>query len=109
MACIKTSEHFEIYLQDTLAYSHEEFGEVAAKRFYEEYQKIRKRLEKHPLSSPKEPLLKSFYQQYRSAIIRKNWKIIYRYDDERDRVTLLDLWDMRRNPRTLVREFRRRR
>ena len=37
----------------------------------------------------------------------KNWKIIYRYDKEYDRIILVDLWDMRRNPKYLIRQFRR--
>ncbi|EKC64138.1 toxin-antitoxin system, toxin component, RelE family, partial [human gut metagenome] len=37
----------------------------------------------------------------------KNWKIIYRYDAEYDRIILVDLWNMRRNPKYLIRQFRR--
>ena len=51
--------------------------------------------------------IKAILRPYRSAIIMKNWKIIYRYDAEYDRIILVDLWDMRRNPRYLIRQFRR--
>ena len=34
--------------------------------------------------SPREPLLKRFHRPYHSAIIKENWKIIYRYDEAND-------------------------
>lgn len=107
MASIKTSDKFETILKDTLEYGFLEFGATASIRFYKKYQVIQKRLSVHPLSSPKEPLLKKFQRSYRSAIIRKNWKIIYRYDKDYDRIVFIDLWDMRKNPKTLIRQFKR--
>lgn len=107
MASIKTSDKFETILQDTLDYGFVEFGQTASIRFYQEYKKVQKRLAAHPLSSPKEPLLKRFPRSYRSAIFMKNWKIIYRYDQDNDRVVFVDLWDMRRHPKTLIRQFKR--
>ncbi len=61
----------------------------------------------HPLSSPREPMLKRFHRPYHSAIIKENWKIIYRYDEANDLVIFVDLWDMRRRPRYLIRQFKR--
>ena len=52
-------------------------------------------------------LLKRFHSPYHSAIIKENWKIIYRYDEDNDLVIFVDLWDMRRNPRYLIRQFKR--
>ncbi len=65
------------------------------------------RLMLHPLSSPREPLLKRFHRPYHSAIIKENWKIIYRYDEANDLIIFVDLWDMRRSPRYLIRQFKR--
>ncbi len=107
MAYIKPSKPFNQELEKVLAYAMFEFGVTTVKRFNQAYQRIRNRLAIHPCSSPKEPLLKSFLRPYRSAIIMKNWKIIYRYDAEYDRIILVDLWDMRRNPKYLIRQFRR--
>lgn len=107
MAYIKPSKPFNQELEKVLAYALFEFGVTTVKRFNQAYQSIRNRLAIHPYSSPKEPLLKSFLRSYRSAIIMKNWKIIYRYDKENDRIILVDLWDMRRNPKYLIRQFRR--
>ena len=107
MADIKPSKPFNQELENVLAYALLEFGVTTVKRFNQAYQSIRNHLAIHPYSSPKEPLLKSFLRSYRSAIIMKNWKIIYRYDEEYDRIILVDLWDMRRNPKYLIRQFRR--
>ena len=107
MAHIKTSKPFLEELANVLTYTLVEFGSSTVKHFDTEYKKIRKRLLVHPLSSPREPILKNFLRPYRSANIMKNWKIIYRYDEENDRVIFVDLWDMRKHPRTLVRQFKK--
>ena len=39
--------------------------------------------------------------KYRGAIIMKNFKIIYFYNEEKDILWLVDLWDMRQDPRKL--------
>lgn len=107
MAYIKPSKPFNQELGNVLEYAISEFGSTTVKRFNKAYIDIRNRLSAHPLSSPKEPLLKRFPRSYRSAIIMKNWKIIYRYDQDNDRVVFVDLWDMRRHPKTLIRQFKR--
>ena len=107
MAYIKPSKPFNQELEKVLAYAMFEFGATTVKRFNQAYQSIRNRPAIHPRSSPEEPLLKKFLRSYRSAIIMKNWKIIYRYDEEYDRIILVDLWDMRRNPKYLIRQFKR--
>lgn len=107
MAHIKPSKPFIEEFANVLAYALEEFGTTTVKHFETEYKKVRKRLIMFPLSSPREPILKKFLRPYRSAHIMKNWKIIYRYDEENDRVIFVDLWDMRRHPRTLIRQFKR--
>ncbi len=94
-------------LDAVLDYGIKEFGSITVKRFYKEYNDVKERLSKHPLSSRREPVLKHFVRPYRSTIIRKNWKIIYRYDEQNDRVVFIDLWDMRRSTRTLLRQFKR--
>lgn len=109
MASIKLSKHFQTTFEEVLDYGKNEFGTVAVKRFYQDYVFTRKRLEEHPLSSPRELLLRDFNRPYRSAIIRKNWKIIYRYDKTCDRIFFVDLWDMRMNPQALIKNFNRRR
>ena len=107
MAYIKPSKPFNQELEKVLAYALFEFGVTTVKRFNQAYQSIRNRLAIHPYSSPEEAPLKGWLRAYGSAGIMRNWKIIYRYDEEYDRIILVDLWDMRRNPKYLIRQFRR--
>ena len=45
--------------------------------------------------------------EFRGAIIMKNFKIIYFYNEEKDILWLVDLWDLRQNPRKLNMRARR--
>ena len=45
--------------------------------------------------------------EFRGAIIMKNFKIIYFYNEEKDILWLVDLWDMRQDPRKLNLRARR--
>ena len=41
------------------------------------------------------------WRKYRGAIIMENFKIIYFYNEEKDILWLVDLWDLRQDPRKL--------
>lgn len=45
--------------------------------------------------------------EFRGAIIMKNSKIIYFYNEEKDIIWLVDLWDLRQDPRKLNMRARR--
>ncbi len=107
MAHIKLLDPFKKELRDMVVYTLAEFGATSVKRFNKELDDIKHHLMLHPLSSPREPMLKRFHRPYHSAIIKENWKIIYRYDEANDLVIFVDLWDMRRSPRYLIRQFKR--
>ena len=107
MAHIKLLDPFKKELRDMVVYTLAEFGATSVKRFNKELDDIKHRLMLHPLSSPREHMLKRFHRPYHSAIIKENWKIIYRYDEANDLVIFVDLWDMRRSPRYLIRQFKR--
>ena len=47
------------------------------------------------------------FRKYRGAIIMKNFKIIYFYDEDSNLVRIVDLWDLRQNPRKLSLRARR--
>ena len=59
-----------------------------------------------PESYPFVPELQK-WRKYRGAIIMKNFKIIYFYNEEKDILWLVDLWDLRQNPRKLNMRARR--
>ena len=107
MAKVTLRNSFLQIYKETTDYSYQNFGRLCVQRFDESLQAIINRLCKHPLSSPREPMLKRFHRPYHSAIIKENWKIIYRYDEANDLVIFVDLWDMRRSPIYLIRQFKR--
>ena len=45
--------------------------------------------------------------EFRGAIIMKNFKIIYFYNEEKDIIWLVDLWDLRQDSRKLNMRARR--
>lgn len=47
------------------------------------------------------------FRKYRGAIIMKNFKIIYFYDEDSNLVRIVDLWDLRQKPRKLNLRARR--
>ena len=96
------------YIQLCIKYAESEFGKLAAERWYEELYHLFHRLSIYPESSPREPYLQDYLRTYRSAIIRKNFKFIYRYDKDRNQIIVVDLWDMRMKYQRLLRQFRRR-
>ena len=92
MAIIRLTLYFKKELKTVIDYGLVEFGKTTVKRFHKEYKDIKHRLMLHPLSSPREPMLKRFHRPYHSAIIKENWKIIYRYDEANDLVIFVDLY-----------------
>ena len=98
---IWTEKAWEEY-RACLLYSKEEFGDKAAKRFFENVGKRTKRLEKYPLTGFKEPLLEERKEGFRGSIIQKNFKLIYHYVRQDDIVFIDDIWDTRREPRKLA-------
>lgn len=107
MAKIILRDSFLQIYKATTEYSYQNYGQLCAERFDDSLKRIIKRLSNHPLSSPREPLLKKFLRPYRSTIIMQNWKIIYRYNETYDTVIFVDLWDMRMHPKSIVRQFKR--
>lgn len=57
-------------------------------------------LSKNPEMGFPEPVLQTRRMTYRSIIFHKNYKLIYRVSNG-NRIYIVDIWDMRRNPETL--------
>lgn len=73
---------FKHVYHDIAAFTLNEYGKTTLKKLTEEFITITKRLSSYPTSFPEERLLKNMPYKYRSIIFRKNFKIIYRYEDE---------------------------
>ena len=83
-----------------------EFGETTAKRWLKERKNIEWRLERYPESYPLEELLVGRILQYRRcSMMNRRFKLIYFYDESRDVVHVVDIWDVRRNPKTLTKRL----
>ena len=103
---IKVERLFLAEFQKCVAYALSEFGRKTVKNWNAEYEKIRHRLEIMPTGYPFVPELQKC-QKYRGAIIMKNFKIIYFYDEDSNLVRIVDLWYMRQDPRKLNMRARR--
>ena len=103
---IKVERLFLVEFQKCVAYAFSEFGRKTVKNWNAEYEKIRHRLEMMPTGYPFVPELQK-WQKYRGAIIMKNFKIIYFYDEDSNLVRIVDLWYMRQDPSKLNMRARR--
>lgn len=72
-----------------------------------ELEAIYARLIMFPLSYSPEPILKDFHRDYRSALLMNNFKLIYRYDKERDEIVIAVIWYTKRSQQALLRQFKR--
>ena len=97
---IKSEDLFETEFRICVDYALAEFGRKTAQRWVDSLKYIKHHLELMPESYPFVPELQK-WRKYRGAIVMKNFKIIYFYNEEQDVLWLVDLWDMRQNPRKL--------
>ena len=97
---------FKQVYHDIAAFTLNEYGKTTLKKLTEEFVTITKRLSSYPTSFPEEHLLKNMSHKYRNIIFRKNFKIIYRYEDETNTIFLIDIWDMRMNPKNITDKFK---
>lgn len=55
----------------------------------------------HPYAGPVEPLLEDQVEVYRSFVVHKHYKLVYRVVEETQTVEITAVWDVRRNPKEL--------
>ena len=94
-------------LIENIKYALLEFGERTACRWETDVRAVEWRLQRYPVSYPPEPLLISREKAYRFChVMQRRFKIIYFYDTIRDEVVIMDIWDTRMNPLTLIRRIK---
>ena len=76
-----------------------EYGEKAKDKFMCKVDEVGVLLADNPYLGPVEPLLADLPSGYRSIVVAKLNKIIYRIVD--NRIEIADFWDCRREPDTL--------
>ena len=81
-------------------------GEVACESFIASIDEVVKTIERYPLSYQEERLFRKNPLHFRSAPIQQLNKIIYLVDD--DTIYIVDFWDTRMKPWTLITRVRSR-
>ena len=95
---IKADDLFDSEFDKCVDYALLEFGRKTAKKWIDSLIGIKHQLRLMPGSYPFVPELQKL-RKYRGAIIMKNFKIIYFYNEKKDILWLVDLWDLRQDPR----------
>ncbi len=98
------SDRAEAKLHLTADYLLREFGRSSKNEFFNEFRLSIIYLRNNPYMWPIEPLLSNFSSTYRSFVLRRLNKVIYRIVD--DYIEISDIWDCRRNPDDLVAELK---
>ena len=101
---VKTLEQAEQAISNTASYIHREFGRKSRDKFLLKIKETRMLLATNPYLGPVEPLLADRASTYRSVVVGKLNKMVYRIMD--DRIEIADLWDCRREPQALADEVR---
>ncbi len=60
-----------------------------------------KTLSKHPSMAAIEPALIELPKTYRSLVVRHIFKIIYRIEEETQKIIIVTIWDCRQDPTQL--------
>ncbi|MBQ3709387.1 MAG: type II toxin-antitoxin system RelE/ParE family toxin [Bacteroidales bacterium] len=77
-----------------------EFGSKASQKYLQNIERTTKVLESNPYAGRIEPLLIGSNNEYRSLLVNKINKLVYRIDHET--IVIVALWDTRREPKKLT-------
>ena len=89
-------------VDNVACYIETEFGEKSRDKFMKEYYHTKDLLAINPYIGPIEPSLAHLPIEFHSIVVAKKNKIIYYVVADDDIVKIVDFWDCRRNPKTLV-------
>lgn len=93
---------FDFYVKNAFS----EYGKATAQRWLRERQDIEWRLESYPTSYTPEELLQEMDFLYRGCLMMsRRFKLIYYYDEVKEIVHVMDIWDTRMNPKALIRRI----
>ena len=107
MAKIKWHDNAIILLDYYIGYASSEYGKSTAKRWKTEIAAFEKRVMVFPESYTPEELLKDKSIMYRRRhLMNRRFKLIHYYDASEDTVHIIDIWDTRMDPNTLVNKIK---
>ncbi len=101
---VHISDFAEWQITDTAEYIEQAFGIASKCEFRQCIRRTVRLLRKNPHLGPVEPLLADLPSGYRSIVVTPLNKMIYAIQD--DSIEIVDLWDTRREPSSLVSEVR---
>lgn len=93
-------EQADMALSQTADYIADEYGPRSMEKFMGKVYEVGLLLEDNPYLGPIEQTMADRASTYRSVVVAKVNKIVYRIVD--DRIEIADLWDCRREPDTLA-------
>ena len=96
----------ETELEKISMYCAEQFGKRTADKFIDTIDLQIKRLTKNPELGFPEPLLAERHRKYRSLMVNDHFKLVYYYDEAKNIIYIIDLWDTRREPQSLSKRIR---
>ena len=95
----------ELKLNLNLDWCYYQFGKRVANRFYQEVKEQLKMLARFPrMASIKETLM-GLSETYRSLLVHPHFKLIYYIDEAAETIYIVDMWDVRRAPIDLQKDF----
>lgn len=106
MAKVIWNKRAELLFAEHIEYARYEYGFTTAQRWFDQKNRIEARLQNHPESYTPEPFVVYRRRIYRSAILMKSFKLVHVYYPSSDTVRIVDIWDMRMNPETLMKRIK---
>jgi plasmid stabilization system protein ParE len=85
---------------ENIYHYYDEHSETYATELYNGILKETEILRHYPLIAQIEPLLAEFEEQYRSLIVKVNYKVVYYIENEK--VNIAAVFDCRQNPQKLI-------
>ena len=103
MVTIKWTRKANLKRLAFFAYGEQEFGLNTVRKMDERLMSYLSSLAQNPKLGPIEPLLENETLPYRSLVVHKLIKLIYRIDESASFIYIVDFWDTRREPSRLAR------
>lgn len=95
----------KVYLKEVLAYCNDTFGQHVAQQFLDRLATLEQQLTTNPERGFPEALLANRGCTYRSIVVQKHFKLVYRIMEE-ETIHIVDLWDTRREPKKLTKRIK---
>lgn len=94
----------KVAMRQTTRYIRVQFGDKSSKKFLRDVFYVENLLRNNPQLGSIEPLLADFPSNYRSIMVNRLNKIVYRIVE--DHIEIADFWDVRREPETLAKQMK---